>query len=394
MVKTIKPDIYWVGALDFNRRLFDALVPTPDGTTYNAYVVQGSQKCALIDTVDPTHQDDLFQNLADLSIQRLDYVVINHAEQDHSGALPDVLERFPDAKVVTNAKCRDQLQQLLPTVPTDKIQLVQDREVLELGGKSLEFIFAPWVHWPETQFTYAREDRVLFTCDFLGSHLATSDLFSDGLEEIYEPTKRYYAEIMMPFRNFIKGHLEKIRTLHLDVVGPSHGPIHRRPAAIIDAYRRWSADEVKNEVVVPYVSMHGSTEKMVDQLTRALIRRNIVVHPFDLSVVDTGRLAMALVEAATMVLATPTVLMGPHPLVVYAAFLSNTLKPKTRFTSLIGSFGWGGKVAEQVADLLFQLQAEMIPPVLVKGAPKAKDYQAIENLAQAILEKHVSIGIA
>lgn len=392
MVKTLKPNIYWVGALDFNRRLFDALVPTPDGTTYNAYVVQGREKCALIDTVDPAHQDDLFQNLAEAGIQRLDYVVINHAEQDHSGSLPEVLARFPEAKVVTNSKCRDQLQQLLPQVSAEKIQLIQDRAVLELGGKSLEFILAPWVHWPETQFTYAREDRVLFTCDFLGSHLACSDLFSDGLEEIYEPTKRYYAEIMMPFRNFIKAHLEKIRPLEIDLVGPSHGPIHRRPGAIIEAYRRWSADEVRNEVVIPYVSMHGSTEKMVDHLTRALIRRGIVVHPFDLSVVDTGRLAMALVEAATMVLATPTVLMGPHPLVVYAAFLANTLKPKTRFTSLIGSFGWGGKVAEQVASLLSQLQAETIPPVLIKGAPKTQDFQAIENLAQAILEKHRTLA--
>lgn len=392
-MKAIKPDIYWVGALDFSRRLFDALVPTPDGTSYNAYLVKGNRKQALIDTVDPNHASTLMRNLDEAQAGPIDYVVINHAEQDHSGSLPAIMQRYPQAVVVANAKCRDQLRQLLH-IPTERVQVIQDRETLDLGGRTLEFIMAPWVHWPETMFTYLREDRVLFSCDFLGAHWASTGLLVDGLAEVYQPAKSYYAEIMMPFRSYIKTHLEKVGALSIDLIAPSHGPVHCQPRAILDAYRQWSADDVKNEVVVPYVSMHGSTEKMVNHFIRDLMRRDIMAKPFDLTVADVGKLATALVEAATVVFATPTVLMGPHPLVVYAAYVANALKPKTRFASVIGSFGWAGKTAEQVMQLLSQLSLEVIPPVLTRGAPRDQDFIAIENLAQAILEKHKQLGIA
>jgi flavorubredoxin len=392
MTREIVSDVFWVGAVDFHCRLFDALVPTPDGTSYNAYLVRGKSATALIDTVEPDWGKDLLANLAETGLTWLDYIVVNHAEQDHSGAIPAILERYPGARIVTNEKCKDQLIQLF-ALPPECFKIIKDRETLDLGDKTLEFIMAPWVHWPETMFTYLREEKVLFSCDFLGSHLATSNLFVDGIAEIYEPAKRYYAEIMMPFRNHIQRHLDKLAALEIAIVAPSHGPIHRQPQAILDFYREWSSDKVKNEVVIPFVSMHGSTERMVSYLSRELIKRQITVKPFDMTKTDLGKLAIAMVDTATIVFATPAVLLGPHPTVVYAAYLTNVLKPKVKHIAFMGSFGWGGKTADTLMNMLDQLKVDFIPPVFVKGAPKDVDMTSLARLADDIETRHRALSL-
>lgn len=386
-MREIKKDIYYVGAVDWDRRLFDELIPLPDGTSYNAYLIKGSKKTALIDTVDPPMKDILIDNLKDAKI---DYIIAHHAEQDHSGALPRILEKYPDAKIVTNPKCKTMLIDLL-LIPDDKFITVNDREILSLGDKTLEFIYAPWVHWPETMLTYLKEDKILFTCDFLGSHLATSDLFVTDESRVYEAAKRYYAEIMMPFRTTIRKNLEKIKDLEIDIIAPSHGPLYNNPEFILDAYRDWSSDEVKNEVVIPYISMHGSTKEMIDYFVDALIERGITVKPFNLTKTDIGELAMALVDTATIVVGSPTVLVGPHPNVVYAVYLANALRPKVKFASIIGSYGWGGRMVEQVAGMLTNVKIEILDPVLVKGLPKKEDFKALDRLADQILDKHKGV---
>ncbi len=390
IVREIKPAVYSVGAVDWSRRLFDELIPLPDGTSYNAYLIRGRRKTALIDTVDPTKTEELLGNLKELSVEDIDYVVSNHAEQDHSGAIPAVLEHYPMAKVIANQKCKELLEDML-MVPENKFVTVNDGEQISLGDKTLEFIFAPWVHWPETMFTYFREGRILFTCDFLGSHLATSDLYAVDETRVYESAKRYYAEIMMPFRAGIKGHLEKVTGFDVDIIAPSHGPIYNKPEFILNAYRDWISDDVKNEVIIAYVSMHGSTRRMVDHLVGALIKRGINVKPFDLSKTDVGELAMALVDAATIVIASPTVLAGPHPSAVYATYLVNALRPKARFASLIGSYGWGSRMKEQIAGMLSNLRVEILNPVLVKGYPKDDDLRELDTLAEEITKKHYSV---
>jgi flavorubredoxin len=390
--RAIASGIFWVGALDFDRRIFDELIPLPDGTSYNAYLIQGSEKTALIDTVDPAREFELISNLVKMGTERIDYIVINHAEQDHSGSLPMVLEFFPDAVVVTNEKCRDLLVALLH-IPADRFRIIKDGEQLSLGDRTLEFILTPWTHWPETQLTYLREDRILFPCDLFGFHQASSELFITDNAQAYRSAKRYYAEIMMPFRNSIKGYVERVRALPLAMIAPSHGPIHRNPAFILDAYADWVSDSVKNEVVIPYVSMHGSTQKMVEHLTEALIARGIVVRPFNLTHTDIGELALSLVDAATVVVATPTVLFGPHPQVVYATYLANALKPKVKYASVIGSFGWGGKSAETIVKMLDHLKVEVLDPVIVRGQPDEASMQALDRLAEEILKKHKEINL-
>jgi len=388
----LKPGVLWVGATDFDRRMFDELIPLPNGTSYNSYLIQGSEKTALIDTVDPTKEFELVANLVKLGINRIDYIVINHAEQDHSGSLPMVLEFFPDATIVTNAKCREFLIDLLH-LPFDKIQIIGDRETLSLGDRTLEFLITPWTHWPETQLTFLQEDRILFPCDLFGAHFASSDLFVKSEMEIYQSAKRYYGEIMMPFRNSIRGYIEKVKALNPEMIAPSHGPVYNTPRIILDAYTEWTSDDVKNEVIIPYVSMHGSTQKMVDHLAGALIERGITVKPFNLTRTDIGELSIALVDAATIVVGTPTVIFGPHPEAFYATYLANLLKPKVRFASVIGSYGWGGKTVETIVKMLDHVKVEVLEPVYVKGAADEATLIALDRLADDILARHKAAGL-
>lgn len=386
MKREIKPDIYAVGAIDWDRRLFDELIPLPDGTSYNSYLIMGNEKTALIDTVDSNKTHELIKNLEE-SEKDIDYVIAHHAEQDHSGSIPEVLKRYPDAKVVSTPKCKTMLVDLFH-IPEDKFMEVNDGDTISLGNKTLEFIHAPWVHWPETMLTYLREDKILFTCDFLGSHLATGKLFVEDEGMVYEAAKRYYAEIMMPFRTAIRKNLEKIKDLEIEMIAPSHGPIYRNPEFIINAYREWVSDDVKNEVVLAYVSMHGSTAAMVDYLINALMKKGVGVKPFNLTVSDIGELAMALVDAATIVIASPTVLAGAHPSAIYAAYLANALRPKTKFASIIGSYGWGGKMDEQIAGMIKNLGVELIESVIIKGYPREDDFKLLDKLADEIKERH------
>ncbi len=385
-------DVFWVGALDWDRRLFDELIPLPQGTSYNAYLIRGSEKTALIDTVDPTKEYELISNLVKLGVETIDYIIVNHAEQDHAGSLPMMLEFFPTAQIVTNEKCRDLLIALLH-IPPERFRVIKDRETLSLGDRTLEFLLTPWTHWPETQVTFLREDRILFPCDLFGSHIATSDLFMRDERATYLAAKRYYAEIMMPFRASIRGHLGKVNALSVAMIAPSHGPVYQNPLFILDAYADWTSDAVKNEVVIPYSSMHGSTQKMVEYLVDALLARGITVQPFNLSKTDVGELAMALVDPATVVIATPTVLFGPHPQVVYATYLANLLKPKVRFASVIGSYGWGGKAVETIVKMLDHLKVEVLEPVMVRGLPDEAAMRGLDRLADDILKKHQEIRI-
>jgi flavorubredoxin len=391
-MRQLKPNVYAVGAIDWDRRLFDELIPLPDGTSYNAYLVKGSEKTALLDTVDPTKTEVLIDNLVKLGTDRIDYIVAHHAEQDHSGSIPDILTLYPDAKVVTNPKCKGMLIDLL-NISEDKFITVDDGQTLSLGDKTLQFIYIPWVHWPETIGTYLQEDKIFFPCDFFGSHLATSSLFVDDEATVYEAAKRYYAEIMMPFRAPIRKNLEKIKALEIEMIAPSHGPIYDKPEFIIDAYNDWVSDQVKNEVVLPYISMHDSTRKMIEYFVDALIERGITVKQFNLSVTDIGKLAISLVDAATIVLGSPTVLTGAHPGVAYACILANALRPKTKFASIIGSYGWGSRMVEQITGLIPNLKVELLEPVIARGYPKDDDFMALEKLADEILAKHKKLKI-
>ena len=391
LTREIKPGIIWVGALDWDRRLFDALLPLPRGTSYNSYLIRGEEKTALIDAVDETGADVLMDNLRSLAVESLDYIIVQHAEQDHSGALKRLLAEYPRAKVMGSARTLELLAEF-GLMDKGRGEEAKDGESISLGGTSLQFISAPWVHWPDTIFTYIPEESILFTCDFLGSHLASSHLFASDEADLILPAKRYYAGIMMPFRSSVKRHLERIEGLKVEIIAPSHGPIHDRPGMILDAYRDWASDGVKNEVVLAYVSMHGSTRIMADYLVETLISRGVAVRRFDLTDYDLADLAESLVDAATIVIGTPTILAGAHPLALYAATLANALRPKSRYATIIGSFGWGGKMLEQITESLSSLKVQFLDPVVARGRPREADFAALDRLADEIASLHQKLA--
>lgn len=386
--RLIRNGIWLMGAVDWNRRLFDSLIPLPEGTSYNSYLVEGSEKTAIIDTADPALGDVLLAQLED--VKKIDFIVSLHTEQDHSGMIPALLEKYPGARVVCSTKAKELLQDHLH-IDEALIDAMDDGETLSLGDKTLKFIHTPWVHWPETMCAYMAEEKILFSCDFLGSHLATSEMYAGENPVIYEGAKRYYAEIMMPFRAIVKKNLAKVEEYEIEIIAPSHGPLYDKPSFILDAYRDWTSDKVDNFVAIPYISMHGSTEIMVDHLLDALVERGVKVCKYELSVTDIGKLAIDLVDAATIVIGAPTVHYGPHPVVFSAVNLANVLRPKLKHAAIIGSYGWATKAVEQISGLIPNLKVEVLGTVMCKGKPRAEDLAALDQLADAIAEKHKAL---
>lgn len=392
MFQEIKNNIFYCGLNDCDRKIFDELIPLEHGTSYNSYLVKGSEKTAIIDTMYPPKTDEYLNRLTKNQINKVDYIVANHGEQDHSGSIPALLEKYPDAIVLTNPKVAENIKSML-LVPEDKIRVIADGEEVSLGDKTLKFIFAPGVHWPDTMFTYIKEDNVIFTCDFLGAHFTFSDVFASESKELENSAKRYYAEIMMPFRTMCKKYTQMIKDLNVEMILPSHGPVHARPDYILDLYTDWVSDTPKNLVAMPYVSMYDSTKEMIDYLSEKLNEKGIETFKFDVVDDDLGDLAMALVDAATIVLGTSMVLAGPHPAAVNAAYLAAILRPKAKFAALIGSYGWGGKLFDLIAQLLAPLKLDVIEPLQVKGKPKEEDFKKLDEIAQSIFEKHKSAGL-
>lgn len=387
---SIKNNVFYLGSKDPDRVLFDQLVPLPQGTSYNSYFIKGSEKTALVDTMYPKKIEELIEKLDNGGIKSIDYIICNHAEQDHSGALPVLSKKYPNAKIVTNAKCKDIIMSMLH-VDEEKFMLINDGDELSLGDKTVQFIIAPWVHWPDTMFSYLKEDKILFTCDFLGAHYTHYDLYADCSCALEEAAKRYYAEIMMPFRNFAKKYTQRIKEMNVEMILPSHGPIYDKPNFILDLYEEWTSDKVNNKVLIPYVSMYESTQILVDELAKKLRESGVEVCVFDLIECDEGELSMELVDTATVVLGSSMVLAGPHPAAVTTAYLVNALRPKIKFYSIIGSYGWGGNLTGILESMFTIVKPEKIDYVIVKGKPTDEDLAKIDELAMKIVEKHKTL---
>ncbi|MEA4888844.1 MAG: FprA family A-type flavoprotein [Clostridiaceae bacterium] len=391
-VLAISDHVFEVGAAHPERELFDCLMPTPHGTTYNAYLICGEQKTALIDAVDPEKVEVLLKNLRESGVDHIDYLIHLHTEQDHSGSSETVMRRFPMARIVANAKVKEMLQSHLHLDPEQMIT-VGEGDTLDLGGKTLQFYMIPFAHWPDNYMAYLVEDRILFSSDLFGSHYATQKAFSTSSTEQRMAAKSYYSEIMMPFRSHIAKYTARVRALQPRLIAPAHGPVWYDPDMILGRYEKWTGDGVKKLVTIPYISMHDSTRLMVErlavklsQLGLSIICRDLGSHPDSLTV-ETGHFITDLVDAAAVILATPTVLGGPHPNMAYAALIANAMRPKTRFITLVGSYGWGTKVDETIAGLTGAIKAERLPSVLVKGLPTLQDLERLDALAVELAEK-------
>ncbi|MCJ7607186.1 MAG: FprA family A-type flavoprotein [Thermoplasmata archaeon] len=386
---SIAPNVYWVGVKDHSRKLFDGLISLSHGTSYNAYLVVGSEKTAVIDTTNPGFEqvlDDKISQHADIT--KIDYVIMNHAEPDHANAAKYVLEKAKGAMLVTTAKGKE-FALAEHGIPGDRVMVVDEGSSIDLGGKTLKFIDAPWLHWPETMFTYLEEDGILFPCDFFGSHIAYGQFYADefGYENTLDLAKLYFAEIMMPFRTQGKKALEKVRALNPRIIAPSHGVIHRDPKFIMDAYADWTDAKMKRKVLIAYVSMWGSSKKMADVLHEALVKKGIEVQIYDLTATDVGLVAKELVDTPVLVIAAPTVLAGVHPVAAYAALLVKALRAPTKYAAVLTSHLWSGGAVKQLSEILGTTKIEIIGVVDVKGAPRKEDLDAVLVLADTIEKK-------
>ncbi len=395
-VLSIADNIFEVGAAHPERRMFDCLMPTPFGTTYNSYLVVGREKTALIDAVDPEKINVLLKNLREAGVDKIDYLVCLHTEQDHSGGNAAVLRRFPMAQVVATAKVRDLMATHIHLAP-ERVKVLAEGERLDLGGLTLVCQPIPFAHWPDNTMFWLEEEHILFSSDLFGSHFSTPKAFSTSSSQLQLAAKSYYSEIMMPFRSHIAKYTARVRALEPRMIAPAHGPVWYDPDLILRKYEKWTGDSVKKLVSIPYVSMHDSTRLMVEHLTIKLSQRGISVICHDLGAspealaVETGHFINDLVDAAAVVFATPTLLGGPHPAAVYAACIANSMRPKTHFLGLMGSYGWGTKMEDTMNGLLSSFKAERLPTLLVKGLPNDEDLAALTAYANDLADRIIAL---
>ena len=390
--KKIKENILYAGMNDSDRLIFDELIPLDKGTSYNSYIVKGSEKTAVIDTMYPKFTKEYIKSFDDNGITKVDYIIANHGEQDHSGSIPALLEKFPQAVVVTNATCANNIKEML-LIPDEKIKIIKHNDELSLGDKTLQFIIAPGVHWPDTMFTYIKEDNIICTCDFLGAHYIFDDVFAVPSKELEKSAKKYFAEIMMPFSTVCRKYTQQIKDMNVDMILPSHGPVHKNPNYILDLYEDWAGEKGKNLVLLPYVSMYNSTEEMIDYLAEKLEQEGIPSIKYDMVTGNLGDLAIALVDGTTIIIGTSMVLANAHPAAFNTVYLASLLKPKAKIASFIGSYGWGGNLFGKMSELLAPLKLDIAEPVLVKGKAKQEDYLKLDKMADEIYEKHKALGL-
>ncbi len=381
----IVPGVFWVGASDWHSRLFDCLISLPYGTSYNAYLVVGKDKTALIDTVWNPFADTLLSKIKKIvKPEKIDYLVMNHAEPDHSGSIPEVLSAAKNAKLVA-MKRGIGMAKVYYDVPDERIFEVKEGDTIDLGGKTLRFLEAPWLHWPETIFTFLVEDGVLFPCDFFGAHLAISRIFDDEVGDfLLSEAKRYYADIMMPFPVFVQRALDKIKDLEIKVIAPSHGVMYRNPKRILDAYEMWARGPLKQKAVILYVSMWRSTEALEKAIEETLSAEGIETVPYNLVVSDLSHLSRDLVDASAIVIGSPTYLNGPHPLALLATEFVRGQKPRAKRVAVFGSYGWGGGAVSYIEDRLKQSGFQIIETLECRGPPREAELEKARNLGRLI----------
>lgn len=385
-VPEISDNVYWVGAKDWDRRMFDALIPLPQGTSYNAYLVKGDEKTALIDSVNPGFAKELENKINQVhDIKNIDYVIMNHAEPDHSHSIPHIMEIATDAMLVTTEKGA-KMAGTYYNVPQDRIMEVKEGDTLELGNRTLHFISAPWLHWPETMFTFLEENRVLFPCDFFGAHTAFG-MYDEDVDDLMSLAKRYFGEIMMPFRKMGKKGLEKAKNLSPEMIAPSHGPIYKNPEKIFDAYADWTSGKTKEKAIMVYVSMWQSTQDMIMQMAEILQSEGIEVCLYNLESADIGDIAKDLVDSRAIVLGTPTVLGGMHPLALHAANLVKILRPPLKYGAALSSYGWGGGALSQLQGVLEPTKIELVGALGVNGPRTEEDTDKIIEMGRELAGK-------
>ncbi|MEG1479553.1 MAG: FprA family A-type flavoprotein [Kiritimatiellia bacterium] len=380
-------NIHWVGYVDWPVRDFHGY-QTKRGSSYNAYLVQGSEKSALIDTVKAPYVDYLKRNVDALCpLAKIDFIVCNHAEPDHSGALPEMVIACPQATVVCNAKCKDALSCHYDTTQW-KWQIIKEGETLSLGDKTLQFFDTVMVHWPESMVTYVQEDALLFSMDAFGQHFATSRRFDDEacLTEVMQEAKTYYANIVLPYARPVEMALQKLGTLKLAMVAPSHGVIWRSHFdVILAAYQAWRTSQPTRKVVVLYSTMWQSTYHLAEAVAQGVNEADVTLKLLDLKSVGDTEVITELMDCAAFAIGTPTLNQGMMPRMAACLTYVRGLRPTGKKVFVFGSYGWAGKGVEEAQGYLKAMGCEEIAAaVTCRFAPKEATLEACRAAGRAL----------
>ncbi len=383
----IKDGIYWVGVKDPGLRIFDVIMNTETGTTYNSYLVVGSDKVALIDTVKEHFTDEFFKKIEEIvPLEKIDYVIINHTEPDHSGALPKLLERV-NAKVIASKNASLFIKEVLQRDVNP--MLVGDGDRISLGNKTLEFIQAPFLHWPDTMFTYIPEDKILFPCDFLGCHYCDDKIFNDETLDFSFAFKHYFQTIMRPFKDYAYQAIKKIENREIEIIAPSHGPILRKdPWKYVQLYREWSEPKKRDfkRAVIFYASPYGSTGKLAHSIADGLKDEGIVVEIFDLSGTVVDEEILDIIEDSDALIVGSSTINGDaiKPVWILLASLG-TINVKNKIGFAFGTYAWSGEAAKLIENRLKDLKLKVPEPYFrAPMKPLENDYAKAREIGSKL----------
>jgi flavorubredoxin len=368
----IRPNIYWTGALHPDLRIFDIIMRTKNGTTYNSYLVKG-EKIAVIDTVKGKFSSQFLQNIGDLvDPANIDYIIVQHTEPDHSGSLVDLMKAAPRARVICSKAAVKYIQN---TTNTD-VEPVAAQTIsgLDLGGFTLQFIPAPFLHWPDTMMTYLIEEKILFPCDVFGSHFCDSRMYDDQITRNFWPDFKYYFDmIMRPYKKSFRNVNKKLQELDIQCIAPSHGPVLRAEIdKYMDAYAEWTAPLPANDppkMIIYFISAHGNTEKMAQKIAEGASSQDVNVEVFDLQDIDFGGHLDRIERSDAVIVGSPTINNDAAKPVWDVLGSLVTLDLKGKLGASFGSYGWSGEATKFLDDRLnalkFNVPFEGLTSVLV-----------------------------
>jgi flavorubredoxin len=391
VVPRIAEGVYSVGARDTGRRMSDASVPLPAGTTYNSYLVLGRKKHALVDTVAHGFEGDLLARIDQPSdLDGLDFVVMNNAGPDHAGAIPAVMKAAPKALLVASHRGA-QMAKAFFGVQDDRMLLVKEGDILDLGGITMSFMDAPMLPSPDTMFTYLREEGVLFSGDFFAAHTSYG-ICDEDVGDIVHLARRHFGQALMPFRAQGKKALDRLAGLNVNVMAPGHGPVYKNPKKALDAYKAWISGATEEKALIAYASMRSSTAAMAGALAEELLGNGIDVKLHNLAVAEVGELAADMVDCRAVVLGSPTYHGGLHPLAAGFMNMVTTLHPPARLAAFFGSHGWSGGASKAASEHFLRAGMDMAGSLEVHGPPQERDLLACANLARTIAGKMKADG--
>lgn len=391
----IKNDLYWVGALDPELRVFDIIMHTPYGTTYNSYVVKGSEKTAVIETVKVEFFEQYLERLEDLEVnlKELSYIVVNHTEPDHAGSVAKLLALAPNAKVVGSPIAIKYLKAITNT----DFEYIEVREgaTLSLGNKTLKFLSVPMLHWPDSMYTYVEEDKTLFTCDSFGSHYSFDGVFNDLIEnkEDYLDALKYYFDcIMGPFKPFMLKAINKIEKLDIDTICPGHGPVLRsNPFEVVNKCKEWCQPAKKNEVkkiVIPYVTAYGYTEVIAKEIVKGIESKgNFDIKLLNVIEHDLNDVVAEVASSDAFICGSPTILADMLEPIRELLTKLNPVIHGGKYAGAFGSYGWSGEAVPRIDTRLAELKMKTVAPSInINFKPSEKELEESFNYGVAFAD--------